>query len=158
MDNPNDKDWPDDLPGLIKRGIPVFAEDPEKFAHDIIRSMYYAVAAQFPNYNVIFPHEGTFSNLTWIVEDTNNLEDSIALRVETTYIYNKGSRYNEWCAAITVREASPYVISLPREIVQYNWDYLKKLLPKEEFAKLGEGFDIHIWYDDIAFAMRYPGH
>ncbi len=151
---PEEDSFIDFLRELVNSGIPIFAQDTEKMKNNIVRSMYYAVKAQLPNYNVVFLHGGrSLLDLTWLVdEDPYGLCDRIACVVETKYI--RGTRDREDVTEIQIHQKPPYVSILSKQEVNDRWKMMKSILPQEEFAHYGNEFDITEWYSMITDGMR----
>ncbi len=138
----------------VNSGIPIFTQDTKEMKNDIVRSMYYAVKAQLPNYNVVFLHGGvSLLDLTWLVdEDPYGLCDRIACVVETKYI--RGTSDNEYLTQIQIQQKDPHVSVLSNQEVNDRWNLMKSILPRKEFAPYGDQFDVTNWYSMITHGMR----
>jgi len=148
----------DELRGLVREGVPIFAKDPAQMKNDIISSMYYSVKAQLPNDSIVFLHGGKSAfDLTWLVDqDSFSLGDSIRYIVDTKY--TRGTEKNGYITQMTTQTVNFLPRKLSRKDVQERWDLMKGIIPQEEYTELGEHFDIHEWYSMISHGMKCSEH
>ena len=136
-------DTPDileDLRVLVRKGIPIFAQDFEQFGKDIVCCLYYAVKAQLPNSNLIFLNDfysgDTFIGFNWLVDsDDFGIGDCIPHLVATRY--ERGNEDNDYQTSIIIKDDRAYVTRLSRAEILARWSFMRNVLPQEEFGRYG---------------------
>jgi hypothetical protein len=139
----------DGLKALVNKGVPVFTQDWDRLAGDIVRSQYFAVRAQLPNAEVIFPNDGQPTGIEWLVcSDDFGIGDALRHIIYTEY--ERGCAENNGITNIRVQSGHPYSnvsVILQADDVRARWEAIQALCPQD----MHEKFDISSWYEMMTY-------